>query len=253
MNYLKIGKLLKEKREHKGLTYDQIFERTRIQPYILKDIEEGKFKQISEVSFKSFIKTYAKLLDVDLQKISPISKKEDSLEEEKTLKKKKKSTNFFLGLIFLFVLAILFFNHGFHLKKSLEEDISKTRSDLEGTSFKPESFFTSESKDSSKMSLENKVIESHLNRESENVLDKIRFSSFQHEILIRAFSPLKIYLKLDQQATVTKDLNPSKWFIIKAENSIYIRFDESTDQVEMFYNGSRWKFTSAPFFEKTFE
>ena len=42
MNYSKIGEHLRLIRERKGLSYEQIFEITKIQPSILQGIEEGQ-------------------------------------------------------------------------------------------------------------------------------------------------------------------------------------------------------------------
>ena len=89
--------------------------------------------------------------------------------------------------------------------------------------------------------------------QSEILWKKIRAANFQHELMIKSLEPVKIYFKIDKQSTFTKDLSPSVWFVIKAKESLYIRFDEKVDQVEMFYNGVKWKFTSTRFFEKTFK
>ena len=83
MDYKKIGAFLKKEREQKGLSYPQVFEITRIQPSILKSIEEGE-PQISEVFFKNFIKTYVKFLGLDLHEVL----KEDEI--KKVLKKKSR-------------------------------------------------------------------------------------------------------------------------------------------------------------------
>ena len=56
-HYSKIGAQLKLVRERKGLSLYQVFEVTRIQASILRDIEEGS-SDMAPVFLKSFIKTY---------------------------------------------------------------------------------------------------------------------------------------------------------------------------------------------------
>ncbi len=59
----KTGALLKARREKSGLSFEQIYELTRIQPEILKGIEEGRAKA-APVFLKGFIKTYARALGI---------------------------------------------------------------------------------------------------------------------------------------------------------------------------------------------
>ena len=88
--------------------------------------------------------------------------------------------------------------------------------------------------------------------QQQKMFEKIQQGNFEQELMIKSLESIKIYFKLDKKAIVSKDLKPGLWFVIKAKESIYIRFDEQVDQVEMFYNGVKWNFKSSRFFEKTF-
>ena len=89
-DYSKIGLHLKLVREQKGLSYEQIFEITRIQPSILKDIEEGK-SSISPVFLKGFIKTYARFLGQNFEELFKKVNQEDKQEKDEKVKKVKKN------------------------------------------------------------------------------------------------------------------------------------------------------------------
>ena len=279
MDYLKIGKLLKKEREQKGLSHYQVFEMTRIQPSILKSIEEGQ-PEVSDVFFKSFIKTYAQLLGLDFDTIIQTSKTEKSSQKNEKDKKTEKQDRVQPAKpVFWFVLAVIIFiiilNFKFFLNKLpyLNEDAEQNKQgkikkemDLRNSASKlfdegsSSSYQTGKAKDS--ISNSERLTENVKSRvksfpkndiESQNPWGFVQSSVFKHEILIRSFFPLKIYFKLDQQSTITKELLPSLWFVIKAKESIYIRFDEKVDQTEIFYNGRQWQFDSNDFFEKTFQ
>jgi len=61
-----LGKLLKEKRLSKGLTYDAVHKAIKIQEKYLKAIETGDEKLFAaEVYYKSFVRSYANFLGLD--------------------------------------------------------------------------------------------------------------------------------------------------------------------------------------------
>ena len=320
MDYKKIGAFLKKEREQKGLSYPQVFEITRIQPSILKSIEEGE-PQISEVFFKNFIKTYVKFLGLNLHEalkegeIKKVLKKEEQVE----LKKKKYFKLRFsfpifaaLSLLILLILVYSFSNKsssfeilnesdltGFHplspkkwvkklntkandseliegQKNQLNGDITRNQGKDANKDFNTASQELDRETDSNYKQEQGNSNQELFKQEAsvliqdegnlltgvkpqaqaeqpESLWKKIRSADFQHELMIKSLEPVKIYFKIDKQSTFTKDLSPSVWFVIKAKESLYIRFDEKVDQVEMFYNGIKWKFTSTRFFEKTFK
>lgn len=289
MNYKKIGAFLKKEREQKGLSYYQVFETTRIQPSIIRSIEEGE-PQISEVFFKNFIKTYMKFLGLDLQSVLKENNKKKSLKkEEEPVEVKKKNFSklrfFKLCLVATLSFAVFFiiFSRFFFAPstdsnespttssatwgESLFEDLPVGSGSLEtGKESQREKLEPFEDKKvedkaaQSKIAYLEKKTESQRGESlasnqisSQSLFRKIRKLNFQHEIMIKSLEPLKIYFKIDRRSTLTKELSPSIWFVIKAKESLYLRFDEKVNQVEMFYNGVKWNFTSSRFFEKTFK
>lgn len=65
-----IGELLKEAREEKGLSYEEIFEKTKIQPRYLKALEEGNMDIFpGEVYARGSLRNYARVLDLDEEMI----------------------------------------------------------------------------------------------------------------------------------------------------------------------------------------
>ena len=92
MDYSRIGNRLKLVRERKGLSYEQIFEITRIQPSILEGIEEGK-ATVSPVFFKGFIKNYARSLGIDPEEMFKEAQREDQEAKEEIQTTGKKNGN----------------------------------------------------------------------------------------------------------------------------------------------------------------
>ncbi len=61
-----IGKELKEVREEKGISLEEISEKTKIQPRFLKAIESGNWRELpEEVYLRGFLRTYADALGLD--------------------------------------------------------------------------------------------------------------------------------------------------------------------------------------------
>lgn len=84
---IKLGELLKSKREEKNLELLQVSESTKIPQKLLTALEEGDYDAFaSEVYLKGFLKNYAKYLGLDSQKVHAIYRRERSLQEEESLK-----------------------------------------------------------------------------------------------------------------------------------------------------------------------
>jgi len=61
-----IGKELKEVREEKGISLDEVAEKTKIQTRFLKAIENGNWEDLpEEVYLRGFLRTYAEALGLD--------------------------------------------------------------------------------------------------------------------------------------------------------------------------------------------
>ena len=270
MDYSKIGTQLKLVRERKGLSHHQVFEITRIQPYILKGIEEGTVN-MAPVFLRSFIKTYCQFLGLDFEKltqdlIEETQDKENSvygnnLNKTSAGKQKKNVKNLFKYIIpVVVVLAFFSFINFFKLptklftKASKQMNISKTLTpnlaDEEMTGETELSTFEEEIVMDTELS-ENEKEEPALLDES--LFGQLKSLVFKHEILIQSSQNLNIYFKTDNRFTINKSLSPLVWFLIKAEESIYLRFDEKLGEIQMFYNGEQVDLGPNRFFERKFE
>ena len=260
MDYSKIGHHLKLVRERKGLSYKQIYEVTRIQPSILKDIEEGK-SSVSPVFLKGFIKTYARFLGQDIEDIFKKARKEDKPEDDNKIKKATSNENKdehikrnylkhlwpLLGLFIVFQVAVWIVNTPKKDNKGIPLITEKEKSDS-----KQETVEDVKSKAQKNITVE--IQKEDFPEEEESLLHQIKKSAFTQDLLIQSSEPLVIYFKLDKNsAMVTKTLQASVWFHIKAKESIYLRFDENRGQVQIFYNGQQIPFDNTPFFERTFQ
>ena len=256
MDYSKIGTQLKLIRERKGLSHHQVFEITRIQPYILKDIEEGT-TNIAPVFLKSFIKTYCQFLGLDFEKLAQESIEPDQQKSESPIinsskkisigKQKKNIKNLFIYISPIFVFLVLFqiinsFKSSTNLSiKSPQDTISKASD-------------PNPSEEGIIPQLELSVDKAKKPAVLyDSVLKQIKASIFNHEILIQSSQKLSIYFKTDNRFTINKELSPFIWFSIKAKESIYLRFDEKQGNIQIFYNGEQVDLGTNRFFEKKFE
>ena len=257
MNYSKIGAQLQLVRERKGLSHQQVFEVTRIQPSILRDIEEGTVN-IAPVFLKSFIKTYCQFLGLDFEKLE-----KDAIEETQEKNEgqfidgsKKiepgtqnyKAKNIFRYIVPVLVVVTLFqIMNFFKLPKKLFTESPQEMNTSEVSSLNPEEETAppqpelSEDEEEEQPALD------------DSLLGQIKNSVFNHEILIQSSQKLNIYFKTDNRFTLNKALSPFVWFSIKAEESIYLRFEEKQGKIQIFYNGEQVDLGSNSFFERKFE
>ena len=274
MDILKAGQRLKLARERKGLSYEQIFETTRIQPSILKGIEEGE-APVSPVFLKGFIKTYARSLGLDPEELfkGEEDKTKDHLKKEikpSHEAKREKKPGYLKYFLFLmgFVIVAQGVRFLYFAKKGapVEEAPLSPKEELAKEELKKDPAFETE-----KMVKEDRgetpVLKSEAGPEATNSVKKagvlegshsalfyqIKQSAFKKELLIQSSEPLEIYFKTDKQAsTVTKRLEPLIWFQIKAKNRIYLRFDKNRGEAHIFYNGQKVFTGNRDFFEKIF-
>jgi transcriptional regulator with XRE-family HTH domain len=99
---------LKEKRKKLKYTLEEVVEKTKLHPSVIKDIEEANLENINPTYLKGFIKIYASFLGVEvgdiLEDISSPESKELPAEE------KKEKINFFefkRYIVFFLILVIL--------------------------------------------------------------------------------------------------------------------------------------------------
>lgn len=67
-----LAQIIKKYREDKGLTIDQVSEKTKIRKFVLTTIESGEIENLPPVYGKSFIKTYLDFLEVPKEEYSEL-------------------------------------------------------------------------------------------------------------------------------------------------------------------------------------
>ena len=76
-----IGSLLKDARNKKAVSLEEVHSRTKIHPHVLQLLEEDKFDKLPSPLFvKSFLKSYAEFLEVNSQEIVRAYEKEGAKE-----------------------------------------------------------------------------------------------------------------------------------------------------------------------------
>src|SRR5690625_6004319 len=80
---MEIGELLKEAREEKGYTLDNIQEKTKIQKRYLVAIEQGDFNALPGKFYaRAFIREYAEAVELDPEVVLADFKEEKEIPEE---------------------------------------------------------------------------------------------------------------------------------------------------------------------------
>jgi len=107
---IKIGSLLKEKRESLGLTILDVANVLKINPTYIEAMEKGEIEKFpAEVYYKGFLKNYAKYLKVDISGMfEEVKVKEEStigpIEETKKTNKKWHFGYIFIACVALFII-----------------------------------------------------------------------------------------------------------------------------------------------------
>lgn len=109
-----IGKVLKETREARGLSLDEVYAAIRINPQFLRAIEENNYSELPGAAYiKPFIKSYSQFLGVNVDSMLGTirSRIEDDVMEEPVKARRRSDLNRWLQVsVFLIVaLAAIFF------------------------------------------------------------------------------------------------------------------------------------------------
>ncbi len=81
-----IGSILKEARNKKSVTLEEVYAKTKIHPRVLQLLEDEKFDKLPSPLFvKSFLKSYAEFLEVNPEELIRTYEKEDRKEPEQLL------------------------------------------------------------------------------------------------------------------------------------------------------------------------
>ena len=114
------GKILKQKRQEKGLSLEEVKKKTKIKQKYLQLLEEDNFEKLPEIYARGFIKNYAEFLGLSSAKILAIFRRQFKEKQKKpSLLQKPSEKSFFQitpkkikkGLIL--ILLILFFSYLF--------------------------------------------------------------------------------------------------------------------------------------------
>ena len=115
-----VGQILKEERERKFYTIDEIEKATKIRREMLEALEKGEYQKLPPTTFiQGFIKNYGKFLKLDTEKLLAIFRREfsdqkhpprilDSFSNPVTRRKFALTPAKFLGLIVLGLVLIFF-------------------------------------------------------------------------------------------------------------------------------------------------
>ncbi|WP_319544074.1 RodZ domain-containing protein [uncultured Pseudodesulfovibrio sp.] len=83
MNFQELGQVLQERREAKGMTIEAVMEATKISRINLVALEKGDSSSMPHpVYTKGFVKSYARLLDLDADELAMVVDREYQLEEQ---------------------------------------------------------------------------------------------------------------------------------------------------------------------------
>ena len=116
-----LGKILKEARSKKGVNLDKLSENLKISIYYLKAIEDGNFKKTPGDPYTlSFVKSYGKFFELDLDLLTKIYKDETNLIKKNNLDLPRvynyvhynyiKYTSLRFCVFFLLLVFIIFFS-----------------------------------------------------------------------------------------------------------------------------------------------
>lgn len=117
MEILELCAKLKERRKELGYSIEEVVDKTKLYPSVIRDLEEGNLKNLSPAYLKGFIKIYASFLginvdDLIIEEKKPFLKPKENKKRIdffrflKIFKKFKKIIFFILILLILFILIL---------------------------------------------------------------------------------------------------------------------------------------------------
>lgn len=117
----KAGTYLKNLRQEKGFTVEEVSKKTKMSPSVVKSIEEGRTQKIDPVYLKGFLKLYCRFLEVDWENFrkehaifaSAKEMRRPAMQAKEDKKQESSLKQFFLKnksnlLIILYTIAIVF-------------------------------------------------------------------------------------------------------------------------------------------------
>lgn len=120
----KISEMLKEEREKKNLSFEQIEKSIRIRKSFLQAIEEGRFTDLPSESYAlGFVKNYARFLGISREKSAALFRREYKEEKQEIVPEFRKnninvsnrsilnSKTILAGLVFVIIFVFIFFQY----------------------------------------------------------------------------------------------------------------------------------------------
>jgi len=77
-------KRIREERKRLGLSIEEVVDKTKLHPFVIKSIEEGKWERINPTYLKGFLKIYCSFLKIEFEE--EIIEKSNKKKEEKRIK-----------------------------------------------------------------------------------------------------------------------------------------------------------------------
>ena len=256
-NLFNLGQALKEKREDKGLSLEQISEHIKVSVYILEGIEEAYVDRLPVYAYlRGFIIAYAKVLGIsekeiekELKSLVPKEKEtylpdraSPSTEAEHLIEKDLRLTPVIVAILLLFVLGgILIFtnvirsykiNPDLSLEREKEEEVKKTSSGSEllekEEREKPENLEEMEIEEKpEEIKEENTILPPE--QKPAPVKDSL-------ELVVKALGEVTLSYQIDNNEKKEISLKEDQFEVLKGVESISIETDNS-DLVYIFYEG----------------
>ena len=224
-----LGQILKDKRKEKNLSLKSLSLKLKISVSILEAIEEAKTHRLPAfVYLRGFILAYGKALDLDerellgeIQGLKPsLGSGEVSREEEEFIRGSGlKPSSIFPALGILFVLAVVLVVA--NIVRGLRSGQSPPAVVLN-----PPSPPQKEKSPHPVPRQAGPAPPAHPPRPLKE----------QVEIVVKAFSEVKLFYRLDEGETKSLSLAPDQFEVFKGQKTIWIETQDS-DQVEIFKNG----------------
>ena len=233
-----LGAYLKAQRKVRGLSLQEIYRETRISPEVLRNIEEGE-RLPAPAYLKGFVKIYARTLGLnELQVLKEFYKEEPKKEQTVTkelpdnIPKILLRKEFLLGGLVFGLLSFFVFRN-FQGGDSSQEELNYH---LLGERVAEE--------------LEKEIPETpkFLQKSLES---DIKQGVYVKTLMIQSLEGIVMYFKIDGQEPVTKSLEKNTWYIIKAQDKIYVRVDGKS-YLNLVHEGFLLNVFSENNFERTF-
>lgn len=243
----RLGAYLQSHRKRKGLSLQEIHNKTRIRPEVLRNIEKGEELPASAY-LKGFIRVYSSALGLDPDEVIKEFYKPEPDKKKPPVKKsvaRLKAHKTFIGKKFVPVFLILGLLAFFVFQNFNENPSVKKANDpfLEPSNPPKAELFPAEDS--------NRSLHPEESLRTDGLLEGIKQGLFPKTLMIQSMENALMYFKVDTEDTVTKSLEKNIWYVIKAKDKIYIRLDGRA-YLNLVHEGRLIAVFSEKDFERTF-